>query len=83
MANKKLIQKYLDNMTEDSGIALARSYGVVFTREEAHFILSFLKKHADELDMENKDRLLSLARKQVSRATYDKIEKLLMKTLPR
>ena len=79
--NKNMLKKGLESLTPEKGIKLAFNYGVNLDKNEATIILSFLKRHIDELDMSHIPYLLNEIQNEVSLTTYQKIELLLNKLL--
>lgn len=79
LVSKNLIAFYVNGLTYEQGIQLAKKHGVNFTLEEAKVILPFLKLHRHELEVGNIDRLLNLIKPKVNSATLQKIIFLLNK----
>lgn len=72
MANP-MVNMYISTLTPDSAIKLAKQYGVDLTYDEASKIVPFLKRNKNNLNKENKNRLLNEGRNLVKPQTYSKI----------
>lgn len=72
MANP-MVNMYISTLTQDSAIKLAKKYGVDLTYDEASKIVPFLKRNKNNLNKENKNRLLNEGRNLVKPQTYSKI----------
>lgn len=72
MANP-MVNMYISTLTPDSAIKLAEKYGVDLTYDEASKIVPFLKRNKNNLNKENKNRLLNEGRNLVKPQTYSKI----------
>lgn len=72
MANP-MVNMYISTLTPDSAIKLAKKHGVDLTYDEASKIVPFLKRNKNNLNKENKNRLLNEGRNLVKPQTYSKI----------
>ena len=72
MANP-MVNMYISTLTPDSAIKLDKKYGVDLTYDEASKIVPFLKRNKNNLNKENKNRLLNEGRNLVKPQTYSKI----------
>lgn len=72
MANP-MVNMYISTLTPDLAIKLAKKYGVDLTYDEASKIVPFLKRNKNNLNKENKNRLLNEGRNLVKPQTYSKI----------
>ncbi len=72
MANP-MVNMYISTLTPNSAIKLAKKYGVDLTYDEASKIVPFLKRNKNNLNKENKNRLLNEGRNLVKPQTYSKI----------
>ena len=72
MANP-MVNMYISTLTPDSAIKLPKKYGVDLTYDEASKIVPFLKRNKNNLNKENKNRLLNEGRNLVKPQTYSKI----------
>ncbi len=79
--NDILIKQFINNMTLESGIAFAKKYNIEFNKNEANYLVPFLKKNVNYLNKENKQRLLSIIKKDIDQKTYEKVLKLLDKLI--
>ncbi len=75
--NSFLVKQFIMNLTNEGGIKFAKKYNVIFTLDEAKIIVPFLKKHVNYVNVENKEKLLSLLKKEVANNTYMKAVKLI------
>ena len=68
-----MVNMYISTLTPDSAIKLVKKYGVDLTYDEASKIVPFLKRNKNNLNKENKNRLLNEGRNLVKPQTYSKI----------
>ena len=68
-----MVNMYISTLTPDSATKLAKKYCVDLTYDEASKIVPFLKRNKNNLNKENKNRLLNEGRNLVKPQTYSKI----------
>ena len=81
MIPNQLISFYIDRLTIDDAIKLAKKHGVSFTTLEAQTILNFIKENKNLFNIENKEYLENKIKKVVDSTTYSKIQILIKKFL--
>lgn len=81
MIPNSLISYYIDRLTLEDGLALAKKNGVIFTKEEGYIILSFIKKNKHLMSLKNRYLLEEKIKKVVEPTTYVKIDYLIKKYL--
>lgn len=79
MIPKSLISYYIDRLTLEDGLALAKKNGVIFSLEEGQIILNFIKKNKHLISLKNRTILEEKIKKVVEPTTYVKIDYLLKK----
>ena len=68
-----IVDKIYEARREKRKAKLAKKYGVDLTYDEASKIVPFLKRNKNNLNKENKNRLLNEGRNLVKPQTYSKI----------
>ncbi len=81
MIPNSLISYYIDRLTLEDGLALAKKNGVIFSLEEGQIILNFIKKNKHLISLKNRAILEEKIKKVVEPTTYMKIDYLLKKYL--
>lgn len=81
MIPNTLISYYIDRLTLDDGLNLAKKHGVIFSRQEGQIILKFIKENKHLISLKNRRFLEEKIKKVVEPTTYDKIDYLLKKYL--
>lgn len=81
MIPNSLISYYIDRLTLEDGLALAKKNGVIFTKEEGIIILTFIKKNKHLISLKNRYILEEKIKKVVEPTTYVKIDYLINKYL--
>lgn len=82
MIPNQLISFYIDKITLQDALALARKHGVEFSVEEGKIILDFIKENKNLISLKNRRILEEKIKKVVEPTTYRKIEYLIKKFLP-
>ena len=74
---RKMVNYKLNNLTKEELIKLAGDYQISLTNDQARIILGLMKKETIDVGNENQiNRLLKQIRKEVDKATHDKVRNL-------
>lgn len=75
---KKLIKKYIDNLTIQDVYDFAHSNQIILTEEEANLIYHYIKKDWEELIFKDHTPILMKAKSNLTDTTYKKVEELII-----